>query len=61
MGGASYTSLNDAMNAFAITQGAMNLSSMGTFTRAGTLDAFLLEDGVSGMLLESGSYILLET
>jgi hypothetical protein len=60
--GTSYTALNDAMNAFAITQGAMNWSSMGAFSiAAGTTDALILEDGAGGILLESGDYILLES
>jgi hypothetical protein len=61
--GAAYTSLNDAMNAFAIEQGAMNWHSMGTFTigPGGAADAFLLEDDSSGILLEDGSsYLLME-
>lgn len=61
--GAAYSNLNEAKAAFAISQGFTRWNDMNTFTSGpgGSADAFLLEDGSSGLLLEDGtSYILLE-
>ena len=59
--GTSYTSLPGAMQAFAVSQGFNNWTSMATFSvgPGGALDAFLLEDGSSGILLEDGTSDLL--
>jgi len=62
----SYASLPQAMQAFAVDQGFNNWSSMSTLVLGpsgpgGGADAYLLEDGTSGLLLEDGtSYLLME-
>lgn len=50
---ASYTEINGAMNAFAISQGVNSWNELGTFT-TGPLSYILLSDGVSYLLLTDG-------
>ena len=58
---ADYTSLPEAMQALAASVGAYNFSSLGTFDAStSATDDLLLEDGVSFLLLEDDSKILLE-
>ncbi len=60
--GTSHASLPQAQQAYATANSFTNWSSMNTLTLGpgGAANAILLEDGIYGLLLESGSYILME-
>jgi hypothetical protein len=60
----AYTTLPDAMRAYAINQGVPSWNELGTFDAGGgsgpTGSGILLEDGVSFLLAETGDYLMLE-
>lgn len=60
----AYTNVNDAMRAFAVSQGVTTWNELGTFTVGGGSgpagNGIFLEDGVSFLLAENGNYLILE-
>lgn len=56
---ASYTEINGAMQAFAVSQGTANWSQMGAFTIGGGGSSALLLQGGGFLLLQSGGKLLL--
>jgi hypothetical protein len=62
----AYTNINEAKRAYAVSQGFTRWQDINTFTIGGggsgpaVGDGFLLEDGTSFLLLESGDFLLLE-
>lgn len=61
---ASYVNVNDAMNAFAVSQGAPNWNQLGTFSVGGggpPSNGVMLEDNASYLMMENNSsYIVQE-
>lgn len=60
----AYTNVNDAMRAFAVSQGVTTWNELGTFTvgvgSGPTGAGIFLEDGTSFLLAENSDYLILE-